>query len=115
MSIGKRVAEAVEKMDAGDPEGALFQISSAIDATAKREFSKAGRRSYKDFVHDNLALITDITFQGTRILNLHFAFDHPQIAKDSSGTCTIQDILYHAVRCGLYHDSALPFKSTLHG
>jgi hypothetical protein len=39
VSIGKRVAEAVEKMAKNDAEGALLPISSAADATATKKDS----------------------------------------------------------------------------
>ncbi|KPK50843.1 MAG: hypothetical protein AMK72_01250 [Planctomycetes bacterium SM23_25] len=34
MGIGKQVAEAVDKMQAHDPDGALFAICAAVEATA---------------------------------------------------------------------------------
>jgi hypothetical protein len=40
MSIGKRIAEAVEKSSKGDPEGALISVSIAIDATASKLYGK---------------------------------------------------------------------------
>ena len=108
MSIGKRVSEAIEKMDSSDYEGALFAICAAIDATAVKEFNKRGRDAYKEFLHQNLGLITDIAFGGRRILNLNLAYDHPNLKKRPDGTCSIQDIIYHAVRCGLYHEAKIP-------
>jgi len=108
MSISKRVSEAIEKMEASDPEGALFEICAAIDATAVKEFNKRGKDTYKKFVHQNLGLITDIAFGGRQILNLNLAYDHPEVKKSSDGTCSIQDIIYHAVRCGLYHKAGIP-------
>lgn len=108
MSVGKRVEEAIAKMDADDPEGALYQISSAIDATAKKQFTKGGRASYKDFIHENFGLITDVAFAGRRILNLHLGYEHPEIKPDDKGLCSVEDVLYHAVRCGLFHEARLP-------
>ena len=108
MSVGKRVEDAIAKMDEGDPEGALFQISSAIDATAKKERNKGGRTSYKDFIHENLGLITNVAFGGKSILNLHLGYKHPEIETDDKGLCTVQDVFYHAVRCCLYHEATLP-------
>jgi len=96
MSIGTRVADAVEKMQASDPDGALFSICAAIEATAKKEHSGGGRSVYKEFIHSNLGLITDVAFGGRRILNINLAYDHPDIDKTSEGLCTVQDILYHA-------------------
>jgi hypothetical protein len=54
MSIGKRIAEAVEKSSKGDPESVLISVSIAIDATASKLYGKSGRSSYKKFIHKNL-------------------------------------------------------------
>lgn len=108
MSVGKRVADTVEKMAANDPEGALFQICAAIDATAARETGKSGRSSYKAFIKQNLALITQIAFSGRTVLGMNLAIDHASVKRDAKGTASIEDILYHVVRCGLYHQAALP-------
>lgn len=107
MSIGKRVAETIGKMASRDPEGALFQICSAIDVTAAAEYKQKGKSSYKRFLHDNLGLITDIAFGGKKILNINLEYDHPNINKTPEGLSSIQDIIYHAVRCGLYHEAGL--------
>lgn len=107
MSIAKRVAEAVEKMAQSDPEGALLPISSAIDATATKHYNRRGRKSYKDFIHENLGLITKVAF-GPSILNINLKYDHPDLTIGPNGLCTIQDVLYHVVRCGLAHSAELP-------
>ena len=107
MSVGRKVEKAIDMMDGDDPEEALFEISSAIDATAKKERKKGGRACYKDFIHENLGLITDVAF-GKSILNLHLRFKHPNIETDERGRCTVEDVFYHAVRCGLYHEATLP-------
>jgi hypothetical protein len=108
MSVGKRVADTIDKMELGDPEGALFQICAAIEVTAKTEFGKSSRSSYKDFIHKSLGLITDIAFGGRKILNLNLGYDHPDLKKNADGCVAVQDIFYHVVRCGLYHDASLP-------
>src|SRR5262249_39182982 len=33
---------------------------------------------------------------------------HPEMKKNPEGVYTIEEILYHAVRCGLYHQAGLP-------
>ncbi len=108
MTVGTRVSDTIDKMEISDPEGALFQICAAIDATAKTEFGKSGGSSYKNFIHQNLGLITDIAFGGCKILNLHLEYDHPKLKKNTDGCVPVQEILYHVVRCGLYHDASLP-------
>lgn len=109
MSIGKRVSDAIDKMDAGDREGALFQICAAIEATAKAEFSKPGRGSYKDFIHQHLGMITELAFGNVRILNINLKYNHPDLRTDANGCASVQDILYHVVRCGLYHNGEIPY------
>jgi hypothetical protein len=96
-------------MAASDWEGALFATCAALEATAVKEVGRNGRRSYKEFVHDNLASITDIAF-GARVLNINLRFDHPQMKTSSDGVHSIEEILYVAVRCGLYHEAALPIN-----
>ena len=108
MSIGKRISEAIEKMDSSDFEGALFAICAAIDATAKKELNIRGRDAYKTFIHQNLGLITDIAFGGTKILNINLKYEHPNIKKTPEGLSSIQDIIYHVIRCGLYHEAKMP-------
>ena len=115
MSIGKRVADAIGKMEAGDAEGALFVICSAIDATATKEYGKSGRSTYKQFIQENFGLITDVGL-GRRILNLHLDYTDPtgQMKKNADGSYAIQEIIYHAVRCGLYHDAKIPSDIRFH-
>ena len=48
MGISKRIAEGIEKMQAGDPEAALYQICSALEATARSFNRKRGGKSYRD-------------------------------------------------------------------
>ena len=107
-SIGKRIAETMDKMEARDAEGALFQICAPIESTAVREYGMSGGKTYREFLHDNLGLITRVGL-GVPILNYNIGkFTHPDIKPDAQGFCSVQQILYHAVRCGLYHEAKLP-------
>jgi hypothetical protein len=115
MTIADRVTQASERMVKGDHEGALFQICSALEATAAREYGRAGRGAYKQFIHENLELITRIGFR-CRIANLNFGIDlnrfrptDDQLTPEGpDGSFTIEQILYHVVRCDLYHNAGLP-------
>jgi hypothetical protein len=107
MSIGKQVAEAIDKMQAQDPEGALYALCSAIDATATKEYGKRGKASYKQFVSNNFGLITAVGF-GPKVLNLRLEYSHPDLPPSADGTYPVQDIFYVAVRCNLYHETELP-------
>jgi hypothetical protein len=107
MSIRKRVSDTFAKLIAGDPESAMFQICSAIEETAKRESGRGGRASYKSFLFANTDIICGIGV-GVMLSGIRVAYLHPEITTDASGTCGLEDIVYHAVRCGLYHSAALP-------
>jgi hypothetical protein len=107
MSIGKRIAEAAEKSAQGDPESALISVCIAIDATSAKLYGKSGRSSYKKFVHDNFALITKVAFGNLTIGALRIGYAHPDIDAHPDGLCSIEEIIYHVVRCGLLHTAEL--------
>jgi len=107
MIIGSRVADAFDHLEKDDPDGAMFAICAAIEATAAKEYGQGGRSTYKKFVHDNLRVITRVGL-GIYIHNLNVAISHPEVPTDANGLCSFQDVMYHAVRCSLYHEAALP-------
>jgi hypothetical protein len=107
VSIGKQVSEAIDKMQVGDTEGALHALCSAIDATATQEYGKRGKESFKQFIHSNFGLISSVAL-GPQVLNLNLEYSHPDLPPSADGKHSIQDILYHAVRCELYHTTDLP-------
>jgi hypothetical protein len=107
MSIGKRVTEAFEKMLSDDPEGALFAICAAIEETARRERRQKGRHGYKALIADNIHLVTGFGL-GHPIASLRMGYSHPNLPTDDDGNAQIEDIVYHVMRCGLYHTAALP-------
>ena len=111
MSIAKRIIEAYDKMNIRDAEAALIPASIAVDATAKKENPdlKTGD-AYKQFLHKNLELITRVAFGGNKAITNSFRirYNHPQIKTDNEGLCSIEQVWYHTVRCGLLHDGCLP-------
>jgi hypothetical protein len=113
MSIGNRVAAALTAFSSNDTEQALHDICSAIDTTATKEAGKGGRRSYEEFIRDNFVLISRTAFgvEGT-IGKLRIAYNHPDITPDADGLCGIEEVVYHVVRCGLYHEASLPATLT---
>jgi hypothetical protein len=107
--VGKRVAEAIQKMSVKDPEGALIPASIAVDATAIKEFpNKRNNISYKQFINHYLPLITKVSLGGLSTTGLRFGYFHPDITPDSEGEVSIEQIFYHIVRCGLLHNAKLP-------
>ena len=110
MSISKLVSEAIDKMKADDPEGALFSLCAAVEKTAAAEYGQRGRASFKRFIQDNVRLMVRFVFPGHSVGGFTFAYSHPrpQPRHPTGGMWTIEDVLYHAIRCGLYHDVELP-------
>lgn len=107
MSISKRVTEAFEKMMNNDYEGALFAICAAVEQTAKKEGRPKGKKGFKDFIKQNMHIITGIGI-GHPVRGLSIHCTHSELPKTADGVSPIEDILYHVVRCGLYHEAALP-------
>ena len=109
MTIGKLVSEAIVKMNADDPEFALFLLCAPIEKTAAVEYGQRGRASFKRFIHDNVRLMTRFVF-GSSIGGINFAYSHPcpKPGHPTEGIWTIEDVLYYAIRCGFYHDVELP-------
>lgn len=107
LGIAHRVDNAVDAMLRGDAIQALHDICSAIEATAGRHYGQGGKATYKRFLKDNLAIITKCGLGMCISQSFRIAYSHPTI-NSTDGLCSIEDILYHAVRCGLYHTTELP-------
>lgn len=120
MTIGKRIGEALDKWAAKDADAALIAVSIAIDATAQKAYGKGGRGSYKQFIRDNMPLITRVAFGGSvaGAINLNVPAEYrakcPDMKADANGLCGLEEIFYHVVRCGLLHEGVLPANLNVH-
>jgi hypothetical protein len=110
MSVAKRICEAIDKLVQRDYEAALIPTSIAIDATASQIHPlKKNNEAYKDWLHDNLWLITKVGMGNVSITDsFRFEYDHPRVPCDADGLCSLEQILYHVVRCSLLHGAKLP-------
>ena len=109
MSVSKRVEDAIDKTVSGDTESALIPVSIAIDATASQVYPhKRNNQAYKEWLHDNLTLITKVGMGNVSIENIHLKYSHRDLQPDHKGLCSIEQLLYHVVRCGLLHKAELP-------
>jgi hypothetical protein len=114
MSIVKRLIESLDRLDDNDAEGALIPASIAVDATASQFYGAPGRKSFKTFIHDNMKLISRCGLNGCKIENLNLQVPQDFVAKfpqmhllDARGLCSLQELFYHVVRCGLVHEAEL--------
>lgn len=105
-AVGRRVSKAFEELLRNDPGEALFEICAAIEGTARREGLPHGH-GYKQFVGNNLPIISGIAF-GPALSGLRVRYSHPELPATSDGIATLEDIVYHVFRCGLYHTGKLP-------
>lgn len=110
VSIGKRISEAFDRLVEADFEGAAIPVSIAVDATASRCYPAAKNNvAYKEWIRTNLSLITRVGMGNVSITNSwNFLYNHPDLKPDANGLCTLEQILYHVVRCGIVHDAQLP-------
>jgi len=110
MSIAKLIDETIAKFQAGDVEGAFIPASIAVAATAAKECPRErDHLEYKDFIRANLALITKVAFGAGAITKaLRIKYDHPDLIPGDDGLCSVQQVLYHVVRCGLLPAATLP-------
>jgi len=109
MSIGKRVREALDKLAAGDYEAALIPACIAVAATANKAYPhlKYDNHKYKTFLSDNRDIIMEVAL-GVQTTEISFKFTHDDIRRPKKpGLATVEEILYHVVRCGLIHDGEL--------
>lgn len=112
MAIGDRIKEAIDKLNQGDPVNALIQVCIAIDGTSKKEFrgkiAKKQSRRYKAFLKEYNSFITGVATGFIALAN-PIIFQIPD--SNNSLTCkTMDEILYHVVRCTLLHEGILPDK-----
>jgi hypothetical protein len=102
VSVHKRINEAHEYLAHGDPEAALTPLMNAIEG-----ISRGGRRRFKDWVADRTSIISDCLLDcgpSTRILMLPVHSDNRFISPpDEHGSTSLEEIIYHLMRCGLDH------------
>ncbi|MEN6593612.1 MAG: hypothetical protein ABFC31_01490 [Clostridiaceae bacterium] len=107
VSISDRIQSMVDHMDNNEIELALSDVCIAIDITSKRHYGRARSSStlYKNFVKENLWIII---FVGTGTIltdDIKIPFVHEDIKSSNDGYCTLEDIIYHVIRCGYIHDT----------
>ena len=107
MTVAKRVSESFAALLKGDTESALLHICAAIEATARLEAGAKGKKGYKHWVRSNTPLITAVGI-GPALAGLRIAYSHPELPPSQDGSHDLGDLIYHVVRCSLYHEGALP-------
>lgn len=91
MTIGERIATAIDAMNGRDMELALIHVAHAFDETAKKEYPTAKKISerVRKLLQDNGDLITFCSFGETFFSGQKF------------DETTLEEVLYKALRIGL--------------
>jgi len=107
MAIQDRVKEAIDKLSMNDPINALIQICIAIDATGKKEYPKEDTSvRCKNFLAENRGFISRVSF-GKLVIRGPILFPF-KLQNGTTKHKTLEEVLYHLVRCSLVHEGDLP-------
>lgn len=105
VTVGNRVQSMIDHMEKGELDLALSDICIALDITSQKYYGKisSSRTDYKSFIKENIWMIV-ATGMGTLITeSIKLPFHHPEVKPDADGYCTLEQIVYHVMRCGLIH------------
>ena len=105
VSVGDRIQSAIHHMDNGETELALSDVCIAVDITAKKYYgeTKSSASCYKRFLKENMWMIIATGMGNVIAHSLKIQFSHEDIKSDEQGYCTLEQIVYHVMRCGLIH------------
>ena len=105
VSVGQRVQSMIDHMSKGEIELALSDICIAIDITSQKYYNEPNSSAscYKRFLKENIWMIV-VTGMGSLITEaVKLPFTHKDIKSDYEGYCTLEQIIYHVMHCGLIH------------
>ena len=112
MSVGERVQECINKLEANDPENAFIQLAIAIDGTAKKEYpGKKTSARCKAFIRENLPFIFWSLTNGTPSTCKDFKLELSN-NEEASAYVSFEDVVYSILRCSLLHEGEMPQKVT---
>lgn len=110
MSIQSFLKAAQYLYDNNFYDEAFCLVCAALDASAQIQYPslKVGER-YKKFISANFRRICDKGFPGVSadFIKIKVNFNIKNLNTDENGYASIEDIIYHVIRCGLVHDCAI--------
>jgi hypothetical protein len=110
MGVGKRVKDTLDRMSAGDKEGALECALLGCAATSTKIYRKILRHDnerFREFIKSNIDIITDHTLVLSVGTKLRLEYDHPNLKPTPDGLRPLEEVLYH-IRNHQVHESSLP-------
>lgn len=105
VTVGDRVQSMIDHMDKGEFDLALSEICIALDITAQKHYGKTSSSGtdYRNFIKENIWMIVATGMGSLVAESIKLPFVHPDIESDANGYCTLEQIVYHVMRCGLIH------------
>ncbi len=105
VSVGQHIQSMIDHMEKGEIELAFSDVCIAVDITSQKHFNEtqSSASCYKRFLKENIWMIV-VTGMGSLITEkMKLPFVHKDIISDAEGYCTLEQIIYHVMRCGLIH------------
>lgn len=111
ITVGDRIQSAIDHMEKSEIDLALSDVCIAVDITAQKYYQDASSSScYKAFLKENMWMII-VTGMGSLISSsIKIPFQHKDIKSDAQGFCTLEQVVYHIMRCGLIHGTGKDSK-----
>jgi len=111
--IPKRIRMSLESFFQDDLENSLYQISAAIEATAKKRYPnwKPAKR-VRRFLNSELDIIYGLSTMNRFTIGPNANIIH---AKDNGKDLQLSDIIYQYIRCDLAHEATINKKILLGG
>lgn len=92
---------------------ALSLACSAVDATSTKMFpdEKYNNVRYKSFLQKNMRLVTTFGMPGVSAGGIRIkCVNIPELKTDKENMASLEDIIYHVIRCGLIHQCEIEDK-----
>lgn len=105
VTVGDRVQSMIDHMEKGELDFALSEICIALDITSQKYYRKtvSSRTIYKKFLKENIWMIVTTGMGSLIVESIKLPFRHTDIKSDADGYCTLEQIVYHVMHCGLVH------------
>mgnify|MGYP000288195872 CR=1 FL=1 len=106
MSIGSFISSSLDLLKAEIYDVALSLACSAVDATSAKMYpdEKYNNVRYKSFLKENMRIVTTFGMPGVSAGGIKIkCVNIPGLKTDKESMASLEDIIYHIIRCGLIH------------
>lgn len=111
ITISDRIQRTIDYMGQNPPniDAALHEVCTALDITSWKYYKaqKSSKKLYQRFLDENMKTILLMGMGPGAPLtpDIKIPFQHKYVHSDADGYCTLKDVIYHVMHCGLKHDT----------